>query len=337
MTLNIQNQHFHQAALIAFFWADVIMEETRDSVVSVLKWEDYIDKLIDKGDKKKEPNFRISKYKACNIMSSYLITKETEEKLDFYSKEKSFYNLAIKLYNNNINKYNLILDYLCNEEECKIVMDYFCMQLVRNPDNYIQHLNHFFADLTIKQENPYLFNIFDTINTEKAIMFINNKIVEDYFIYVNQFKKYTFKLVRNPKSNNMLTDSTVIKLNHNNYFKMLFKENYDKVESLFEKIYIITINQEYLLFFYPSDFGNNIDIFKDIYLKNQLPICLLYSRNIIIKSEQEESHKEDIQNFFKLYNKTQLNNFLKFYKNMNFPITAIENQLINYYRIKKLN
>lgn len=336
--MNIQNQHFHHAAWVAFFWADKIDEEPRESVISFIDWELFINQLINKltNNKNHKNELKIFSKKACKIMSSYMITEETEKKMSFWDKEYAFYNLSKNLYSKSLKDDNFIQNYICNEGEYKIIYDYFCMQSARNPNNYIEHLTYFFSDLIISQKNPYCFNIFDTNNTENLINFINNKIIDDYSYYFNKFNNYEFKIIKNPESNNILTDNTVIKLNHNDYFRMLFKENYSKVEAVFEQVYIITINHQYLLFFYPNHFNKHIDIIKDIYLRNQLTICLLYSRNIIFKTGQEEQIKKKINDFLQSHTYDQLKCFLKFYVNMHYPITAMEDQILNYKKISNL-
>lgn len=90
--MNIQNQHFHHAAWVAFFWSDKINEEPRESIISFIDWNLFINKLINKlADNKNHKNeLKIFSKKACNIMSSYMIIEETEKKCLFGIKNLLF-------------------------------------------------------------------------------------------------------------------------------------------------------------------------------------------------------------------------------------------------------
>lgn len=126
---------------------------------------------------------------------------------------------------------------------------------------------------------------------------INDIILENFQYLKNKFKNYAFKIFENPNNDNLLIDHTVIKMNHNDYFKKLFGVNFDKIGLLLEDTYIITINSKFILVFYPAEIQSVIYDLKELYLKHYFDIYMLNSRFIITNPENLESLKLKIEEF----------------------------------------
>lgn len=179
MNFTLAKQHYHHAAMMAFFWGKNEIYD-REENVFVVKWEEYINKLIAQGNKKKTPILSMIKPKAENIMSSMLIFKETEDILQFKKIEEDFNSICLKLSQyHKSNNSEILLQYLSSDEEFQDIIKYFCMQLLRNPNNYIEYLNKFYIELYYNKKdfNPYFCNLFDINNIEKFMLFTNDRIL----------------------------------------------------------------------------------------------------------------------------------------------------------------
>ena len=173
MNYTMQKQHFHKAKLLSLFWSNNI-KSNRTDLTYGLKWNDYLYSCI-QGENKKISKF-IEEKRAENFMFSYLIFKETEEILNVKSIENDFENLCIKLIKQENHKTNSILQYHTNYQEFNIIIKYFTLQHIRNPDKYTHYLNLYSAHLLTNKipHNPYFFDLFDLRNFEKLLIFINN-------------------------------------------------------------------------------------------------------------------------------------------------------------------
>lgn len=346
MQFTMQNQHFHRAKLISLFWAHKIQpirankNEPRNDLVSMFEWENYIKRTIIEKNKTKKTivnlNNFVKKYQAENTMASYLIFKETEDNIQVNQIEEDFADLCEYLLTQEEKFPKFILNYKVQSlDEREKILRYFCLQIARSPDNYVSYLNMYFANKIITDPNPYLFNLFDLRNVENMLQIMNQAVLKNFQNSLKHFKNYSFEIIENQNGNNMLTDNTVIPLNHNNFFKILFKENFNQVENIVKNIYIFTINEKYCLFFYPNELKEQISVAKHLYFKNQFEMYMLYSRNIIVHESKKEDLLENVQKFInnKLNNDNQ---FLKYYIHNNFLITNIEEQIKKYYELHKI-
>lgn len=300
MKYTIQKQHYHLAAFMGFFWARTVdntskkKKKPRKHKLSLIKISDFFNAI------KKNPDTSITSFcstpSAENIMYSKLIYKETEEAMKVNTIEKNFYDLAKDLSNRQDKDDSFITNYLCSHDESEIVILFFCLQYVRNPDLYDAYLQDAFirnnVDTTNLSNNDAI-NLID----RHIIDSINDIILENFQYYKTIFNNYSFKIFENPNNDNLLIDHTVIKMNHNDYFKKLFGVNFDEIGSLLNNTHIITINSRFILVFYPEEFESEIPILKDLYLKHFFNICILQARFIITSSENEEKLKLDIENF----------------------------------------
>lgn len=343
----MQSQHFHRAKLISLFWGHKIQpvrankNEPRNNLVSMFEWENYIKRTI--ADKNKEKNKTLDlnkflkKYQAENTMASYLIFKETEEEIKVNQIEDDFTNICESLLIKEECLPGFILNYEVQSlDERKKILEYFCLQIARSPDNYVYYLDMYFANKIITNPNPYFFNLFDLRNVENMLQIMNQAVLKKFQNSLEHFQNYSFEIIENPNMNNMLTDNTVIRLNHNNFFNLLFKENFSKVENIVNNVYIFTINEKYCLFFYPYELKKEIPLAKYLYFKNQFEMYMLYSRNIIVHESIKEELLENIQDFINNKLNDTSNQFLKYYIHNNFLITNIEDQIKKYYELHKI-
>lgn len=295
MTYTIQNQHYHLAALTGFFWGEIINEKNpRETKLSLIRVNKFLDLLYNDIPNNINDFFNI--VPAKDIMSSKLIYKETEDKIQVNTIENNFYRLSKELSKKQDENNNFITNYICNEEQYKIVMNFFYLQYVRNPNLYTDYLNQALIKNNIddtRLSNIEIINIID----RKIINSMNDIILENFDNCQQIFKDYSFQIFENPNNNNLLIDHTVIQLNHNDYFKKLFGSNFYEIDILLEKIYIITINSKFILFFYPPEIESGIDILKELYLKHYLTIYLLNARYIITVPKNENVLKLEIKNF----------------------------------------
>lgn len=322
MKYTLQNQHYHLAALTGFFWGEIINEKIpRETKLSLIRINKFLDSLYNS-----IPNININDF--CNIvpakdiMFSKLIYKETEDKIQVNTIENDFYKLSKELSKKQDENNKFITSYRCDEEEYNIVMHFFYLQYVRNPNLYTNYLNQ----ALIKNNIDYmkLLNI-ETINIidRKIINSMNNIILEQFNNCQQIFKDYSFQIFENPNNNNLLIDHTVIQLNHNDYFKKLFGSDFNKIGILLEKTYIITINSKFILFFYPPEIESEIYILKELYLKHYLTIYLLNARYIISIPKNENVLKLEIENFVE---KIGIKN-IKYYIERNNFIEQIERKI----------
>lgn len=129
MKYNIQNQHYHLAALTGFFWGEIINEESpRETKLSLIRINKFLD-LIYKKDILNNINDFFNIVPAKDIMSSRLIYKETEDKIQVNTIENNFYRLSKELSLKQEENNNFITNYICDEEQYKIVMSFFLLAI----------------------------------------------------------------------------------------------------------------------------------------------------------------------------------------------------------------
>lgn len=299
MKYTIQKQHYHLAAFMGFFWGRIVdntskKKKPRKHELSLIKISDFFNAI------KKNPDTSITNFcstpSAENIMYSKLIYKETEDTMKVNTIEQKFYDLAKDLSNRQDKDNSFISNYLCSYDESEIVILFFCLQYVRNPDLYDAYLKDAFIRNNIDTTNLSNNDVINLIDRH-IINSINDIILENFQYFKTIFNNYSFKIFENPNNDNLLIDHTVIKMNHNDYFKKLFGVNFDKIGSLLNNTHIITINSRFILVFYPEEFESEIPILKDLYLKHCFNICILQARFIITSLENEEKLKIEIENF----------------------------------------
>lgn len=298
MKYKTQKQHYHLAAFMGFFWGrtvnNISKKKTRKHKLSLIKISDFFNAI------KNNPNTNITNFcstpSAEKIMYSKLIYKETEDIMKVNTIEQKFYDLARDLSKKQDDDKNFITNYLCSDDEYEIVILFFCLQYVRNPDLYDTYLAEAFIKSKIDTTsllNNEVINLID----RHIINSINDIILENFQYLKNKFKNYSFKIFENPNNDNLLIDHTVIKMNHNDYFKKLFGLNFDKIGLLLDNTYIITINSRFILAFYPEEFESDVHILKELYLKHYFDIYMLNSRFIITTPENLENLKLKIEEF----------------------------------------
>lgn len=87
MKYTIQNQHYHLTALTGFFWGEIINEKTpRETKLSLIRVNKFLDSLYNDIPNNINDFFNIVPAKA--IMSSRLIYKETEDKIQVTNSKK---------------------------------------------------------------------------------------------------------------------------------------------------------------------------------------------------------------------------------------------------------
>lgn len=300
MKYTIQKQHYHLAAFMGFFWGRTVdntskkKKKPREHKLSLIKISDFFNAI------KNNPDTSITNFcstpSAEKIMYSKLIYKETEDTMKVNTIEQNFYDLARDLSKKQDDNKNFITNYVCSDDEYEIVILFFCLQYVRNPNLYDAYLKDAFIRSNIDTTNLSNNDAINLIDRH-IINSINDIILENFQYFKNKFKNYSFKIFENPNNDNLLIDHTVIKMNHNDYFKKLFGVNFDTIGSLLNNTYIITINSRFILVFYPEEFESGVHILKDLYFKHFLNIYILQARFIITSSENEEKLKLEIENF----------------------------------------
>lgn len=347
MKFTMQSQHFHRAKLISLFWGHKIQpirankNEPRNNLVSMFEWENYIKRTItDKNKEKKkilDLNNFVKKYQAENTMASYLIFKETEEEIKVNQIEEDFSDICEYLLIKEEDSPGFILSYeVQSSEEREKILKYFCLQIARSPDNYVDYLNMFFNNKILNNPEPHLFNLFDLRNVENMLQIMNHAVLKNFQNALEKFQNYSFEIIENPNMNNMLTDNTVTPLNHKNFFNILLKDNFNAVKNIVNNIYIFTINEKYCLFFYPPEFKVTIPCVSSLYFETQFERYMLYSRNIIVHESRKEDLLKNVQDFIDKKLNDESNQFLKYYIHNNFLITNIEDQIKKYYELHKI-
>lgn len=375
----MQKQHFHKASLISLFWNEEknLNKTLREQTVLSFNWELYIKKYIklkieNNNKKKLSINSFFQNYSSENIMYSYLIFKETEEKMNVSTIENNFETLCQNLLDYEKENPGNILTYICNSEETFKVFQYLCLQIARNPKNYPLYLNHYFQNKILTGlnfnktqlnnlknshekiisytainnnkinktlENINIFNMLNPHNFENVLQIMNQSIEQNFkncMIFFYHSKKYAFKIIENKNLSNLLTDSTVISLNNNDYFRILLKDDYDNVKDIINNTLLISINQRYLLMFYPVIFSQQIDKYLALFLNHQLSIYFFYSRLFVLHKNQQHIICKYVADFTNNFLNDKENLFIRYYIKENFFLSSFESKLSEYYELHKL-
>ncbi len=315
----MKKQHFHHAAITGFFWGN---KKGRRSDVLNLKISNF---LSDRFYSMEHPNIEnyIRTKKTKNIMASYMIFEETEKNIKVGLIEDNFYKLAKELSYKQDEDASFIEQYICYEgsKEYDIILNYFILQYSRNPNSYPDYLDEGFLR---NGNSDYMTNTqaIDAIKIETLKKI--NLIIEDTFIESQKkFRNYSFKIFENKNNNNFLIDTTIIKLNEDEYFIKMYKENFYNTINIFNNIFILTINSRFSLLFYPSDLEAEKENLIKIYKKHQIFINIINARQIIFIPENKEYIILEIEKMIDFFNI----NKLKYFVERNEFINQIEHKI----------